>query len=166
MRAVNATALISTGREKTSLNLSHAVGVTLHEQHAALEAAAAAAAAAADPPSTTTTPSLDGGDDDEEEETDEEEEGEEEEEAKSSSTKRNKKKTKAGRVASKSQRESLVEDLLEALDAVELRPPPGRPPPGYETSDVWGSRRATDRRALERVMGVVRDGDGVGSGAS
>ena len=36
MRAVHATALISTGREKSSLNLSHAVGISLHEQHAAL----------------------------------------------------------------------------------------------------------------------------------
>jgi len=36
MRAVHATALISTGRQKSSLNLSHAVGISLHEQHAAL----------------------------------------------------------------------------------------------------------------------------------
>jgi hypothetical protein len=43
---------------------------------------------------------------------------------------------------------------LEALDAVELRPPPARPPAGLETSELWGTRRATDCRALERLVGV------------
>ncbi len=57
----------------------------------------------------------------------------------------------------------MVDDLLAALDAVELAPPRARPPAGLEISDEWGTRRHDDRNSLGRILGVARGGDDGGN---
>jgi len=169
LRVVHATALIPTGPQKTSLNLSHAVGIALHEQHAALEAlevreaqqapevrgrhpseGSAGRGGSYSSSSAAIMDNSGGG-------------GGGGEEGSGGARESSKGTAPRGRVAGESQRRRLVEELLEALDAVELRPPSARPPAGLEASELWGTRRATDRKALERLVGGGSSG-GWGSG--
>ena len=139
MRYVNATALISTGGDKSSLNLSHAVGVALHEQHVALESAGDGVGDTGGNLIGDTNGDV---------------------KAVETDATDTKKKQKASRVATVKQRVNTVSDLLSALDAVELVPPTKRPPAGFEICDVWGTRRADDRKSLERIFGVIgEDGE-------
>lgn len=128
------------------------MGITLHEHHAALEALEARAPRGGDDDGrsgdevageyTVSAIGSNGGD------------------GKDENGNHSRQKGKAPRPAGESQRARLVEELLEALDAVELCPPAARPPAGLETSTLWGSRRAADRSALERLVGSGGGGGG------
>jgi len=140
LKSVNCTALISTGAEKSSLNLSHAVSVAVHELHVAIEEVAKGDAVNGLHNMTYKPLRLD-----------------------ETPDKRRKQKATTPRVASEKTKLALVDDLLAALDAVELAPPRARPPAGLEISDEWGMRRHEDRNSLGRILGVARGGDDGGN---